>query len=241
MRYSPLGKINFFITSYARLFAGIVKISNWFPFLILALFQAAGLLAFSKFYVSGLNQILFPLLSKLFPPAIFHYPQYYLALPYIYSGYNDFILGPTVWVIMSAAAVFMLEGYRKEVKSSFGEGLGKAFKSYMPLLLFWILETAIVFAAVLVLNLAFKDMAAGSPRASFVFKFGFKLFAFILSAFLLYTIPGIIISSKRLGEALKDSIRLCGSNFFLTYFILAIPASMGAVIDLFVSGFSPQI
>lgn len=241
MRYSPLGKVNFFITSYVRLFAGIIRISNWSPFLILALFQAAGLLAFSKFYVSGLNQILFPLLSKLFPPAIFHYPQYYLALPYIYSGYNDFILGPTVWVIMSAAAVFMLEGYRKGTKFASGESFRKAFKSYLPLLLFWILETAIVFVVILVLNLAFKDAVVGSPRASFVFKFGFKLLAFIVSAFLLYTIPGIMISGKRLGQALLDSIRLCSSNFFLTYFILAIPASVGVAIDLFVSGFSAQI
>lgn len=241
LRYSPLDKINFFIATYGKLFAGIFKISNWLPFLILALFQAAGLLAFSKFYMGGLNQVLFPVLSKIFPPAIFHYPQYYLALPAIYSGYSAFILGPTVWVIMSAVAVYKLGGYKKGITHTFGGGLNRAFKSYLPLLLFWIFETVIVFAVLWILTIGLKDYVAGSPRVKFMFEYGYQLFAFIFSAFLLYTIPGIIISGKKLGGALKGSIRLCGSNFFLTYFIIAIPASVGAMIDLFVSGFSPQI
>ncbi|UCE66438.1 MAG: hypothetical protein JSU85_00055 [Candidatus Zixiibacteriota bacterium] len=241
MRYSPLDKINFFITTYGKLFASILKIPNWLPFLILALFQAAGLLAFSKFYMGGLNQVLFPVLSKIFPPAIFHYPQYYLALPAIYSGYSAFILGPTVWVIMSAVAVYKLGGYKKGIKHTFGGGLDRAFKSYLPLFLFWIIETVIVFAVLWILTIALKDYVAGSPRVKFMFEYGFQLFAYIFSAFLLFTIPGIVISGKKLGGALKGSIRLCGSNFFLTYFIIAIPASAGAMIDLFVSGFSSQI
>jgi len=241
LRYSPLDKINFFIALYGRLFASIIRISNWFPFLILALFQAVGLIALSKFYMGGLDQILYPLLSKMFPPAIFHYPQYYLALPSIYRGYNSFILGPTVWVLMSAVAVYKLGGYKKGIKHGFGEGFGRAFKSYLPLLLFWVIETVIVFAVLSILAIAFRDYVAGSPRAKFMFEYGYHLFAYIFSAFLLYTIPGIIISGKKLGSALKGSIRLCSSNFFLTYFIIAIPASAGAVIDLFVSGFSPQI
>ena len=241
LRYSPLEKINLFITTYGRLFAGIIRIPNWFPFLILALFQAAGLFALSKFYMGGLNQILYPVLSKIFPPVIFHYPQYYLALPSIYSGYNAFILGPTIWVLMSAVAVYKLGGYSKGTKYAFGGGLSRAFKSYFPLLLFWIIETVIVFAVLWTLTITFRDYVAGSPRVKFMFEYGYQLFAFVFSAFLLYTIPGIIISGKRLGGALTGSIRICSKNFFLTYFIIAIPASVGAVIDLFVSGFSPQI
>jgi hypothetical protein len=241
LKYSPLDKINFFITSYGRLFAAIIRIPIWFPFLILALFQAAGLIALSKFYMGGLNQILYPVLLKIFPPAIFHYPQYYLVLPSIYSGYNIFILGPTIWVLMSAVAVYKLGGYDKGVRNTFGEGLGKAFRSYFPLLLFWIIETVIVLAVLWILTAVFKDYVAGSPRVRFIFEYGYRLFAFIFSAFLLYTIPGIIVSGKKLGGAIKGSIRLCASNFFLTYFIIAIPASVGVVIDLFISGFSPQI
>ena len=241
LKYSALDKINFFIASYGRLFAAVFRISNWLPFLILALFQAAGLLAFSKFYIAGLTSVLYPVLSKILPPAIFHYPQYYLALPSIYSGYSSFILGPTVWVIMSAVAVFKLSGYQKGISLKFSEGFRKAIRSYFPLLLFWLLETVIVFAVLWILTVTFKNNVASSPRIKFAVEYVYQLFAYFFSAFLLYTIPGIIISGKKVGSAIMDSIRLCGENFFLTYFIIAVPGSAGAVIDLFVSGFSPQI
>jgi hypothetical protein len=94
LKYSALYKINFFIATYGRLFSGVFKISSWSPFLVLAIFQALGLLAFSNFYIGGLKEVLYPVLSLFLPDSIFHYPQYYLALPSVYSGYNTIILGP---------------------------------------------------------------------------------------------------------------------------------------------------
>jgi hypothetical protein len=241
LKYSALYKINFFIATYGRLFSGVFKISSWSPFLVLAIFQALGLLAFSNFYIGGLKEVLYPVLSLFLPDSIFHYPQYYLALPSVYSGYNTIILGPTIWVLMSAAAVYKLGRFRREKKAALSEGLREALKLYLPLFVFWLIEIVIIFIVLFSLTVAFKENVAGSPRIRFVFEYGYQLFAYIFSAFLIYTIPGIIISSKNLGRALKDSVILCSRNFFLTFFIIAIPGSVGAVIDVFISGFTPQI
>jgi hypothetical protein len=241
LEYSPLDKLNFLVTSYGRLFAAVIRVHIWFPFFILALFQAAGLLVLSNYYISGLDRIVYPVLSRFFPSELFHYPQYYLALPSIYSGYNALILGPTVWVLMSAAAVYKLGGYFEGKRQALGEALGKAFKSYFPLMLFWIIETAIVLAVLLTLTFVFRDMISGSPRMKFAFEFGYQLVAFIFSAFLVFTIPAIILSGKNVITALGESLRICSRNFFLTYFVVAIPASLGAVLDLFVSIYAPQV
>jgi len=241
LNYSSLDKINLFIAIYGRLFFWIFKISLWLPFLILGLVQAAGLFAFSKFYVDGLYQIIHPVLSRFFPPEIFHFPQYYLALPSIYSGYDIFILGPTIGVILTAVAVYKFGGYHENNKHSFNEGLQASVKSYLPLLLFWVLETFIVLAVLLGLSLTFADLLLGSPRLKFAFEFGFHMFAYIFSALIIYTIPGIILSGKSFFDAISDSVRLCGKNFFLTFFIVAIPGLLGAAIDIFISNYSLQI
>jgi hypothetical protein len=131
--------------------------------------------------------------------------------------------------------------FRRGEKAALGEGLRKALGLYLPLFVFWLIETVIIFIVLFSLTVALKENVAGSPRLRFVFEYGYQLFAYIFSAFLIYTIPGIIISGKNLGRALKDSIKLCSRNFFLTFFIIAIPGSVGAVIDIFISGFTPQI
>lgn len=241
MNYSSLDKINLFIAIYGRLFSWIFRMSLWLPFLLLALVQAAGLYAFSKFYVDGLYQIIHPVLSRFFPQEIFHFPQYYLALPSIYSGYDVFILGPTIGVVLTAVAVYKFGGYHQNNKLSFNEGIKASVKSYFPLLFFWILETFIVLAVLLGLSLTLADMLRGSPRLKFAFEFGFHLFAYIFSALLIYAIPGIILSGKSFFKAIGDSIRLCGKNFFLTFFIVAVPGSLGAAIDIFISNYSIQI
>ena len=241
MAYSPLEKLNIFINAYGRLFAALFRIGTWSPFLILALFQTAGLVALKDYYMPGYDQIIYPILAALLPSSIFHYPQYYLALPSIYAGYSTFILGPTVWVVMSAAAVYKLDGYQGGTKRRLGEAIGRAFRSFFPLLLFWIIHTVIIMSVLTILSYLFQSAVLASPRLKFVFEFVYHLIAFIFSAFLLYTIPAVIISGKGIAGAIAESLRVCGRNLFLTYFIVAIPGSVGAIIDLFISDFTPRI
>jgi hypothetical protein len=241
MRLSALDKINLFATVYGRMFAAILRFGTWSGFFFLALIQFLGLLALARFYMPGLYQIVFPILSAFVPNIMFHYPQYYVALPSVYSGFDSFILGPTFWIILSAFAVYKLGGYYSGERCPAGEGFKTAFRAYLPLLIFWAVETGLVLAAVLIPSQIAADLVAGSPRRKMAMNAGLQFFAFGISAFLIYTIPGIILDGKGVRSAMADSIRFCRKNFFLTYFIVLVPGSLRVVSETFLAHFSPRI
>lgn len=241
MKYTALQKINLFASIYGRMFAAIVRPGLWFPFFILALFQVVVLFGLARFYLPGWHDIIFPILSAFLPPEAFHYPQFYLALPAIYSGFDNFILGPTAWVVLSAVAVYKFGGYYTGENSRLGEGFRSAFRAYLPLLIFWAVETALVLIVILVPSLLLADFVRGSPNRKIALDFGLQVMGFGVSAFLIYTIPGIMIGSQKLGSAIAGSIRLCWKSFFLTFFIVFIPGLPKAVLNLVLSEFSPRI
>ncbi len=241
MKYSALDKLNFLANIYGRMLAAIFKFRTWSGFFILALFQAAGLFMLARYYLPGIYQVVYPILSLFIPEFIFHYPQYYLALPSIYSGFDNFVLGPTAWVILSAFAVYKLGGYYSDKKMPAGNGFSIARRAYFPLLVFWALETGLVLLAIILPASIAADMVAGSPDRKIALNLGLQFMAYGISAFLLYTIPGVILDSKKLGSAVRDSIALCRQNFFLTYFIILIPGSIKILIDLVLTEFSARI
>ena len=241
MKYTALQKINLFAAIYGRMFAAIIRPGIWFAFFILALFQVVVLLSLARFYLPGWHNIIFPILSSFLPPQVLHYPQYYLALPSVYSGFDNFILGPTVWVVLSAAAVYKLGGYHAGGNSRLGEGLRSAFRAYLPLLIFWAIETVLVLIVFLVPSLLLADFVKGSPNRKIALDFGLQVVGFGVSAFLIYTIPGIMVGGRGLGSAISKSLRLCWKNFFLTFFIVFIPGLPKAILNLILSEFSPRI
>lgn len=241
MKYTALQKINLFTAIYGRMFAAIIKPRIWIPFFILALFQVVALYGLAKFYLPGWFNIIFPILSSFLPPEVLHYPQYYLALPAVYSGLDNFIIGPTVWVVLSAVAVYKLGGYYAGENSPLGEGFKSVFGAYLPLLIFWAIETALVLLVMLVPSLLIADLVRGSPRRKIALDFGLQVIGFGVSAFLIYTIPGIIFAGTGVGSAIKKSLRLCWKNFFLTFFIIFIPSVLNVFFNIIFSEFSPRI
>ena len=241
LKRSPLAKINFFVNIYIRLFAALFRIPLWFPFLVLALFQAAIVYALANFYSGSLNGILYPILSKFYAPDVFHYPQFFRTLPHIYSMFDRFLLGPTIGILMIAVAVYKLEGYAVRTKNTFGSGFGRAVKLFFPLFFVWLLGTIISVAVLRISAVALGEYFLSSPRAGLIAGLGFHLFSYFLLAIILYAVPGIMISGRGLLDSLKFSASIYRSNFFLTFFIIAIPGAIGAIIDLFIVAFSPQI
>lgn len=241
MRYTALQKINLFAAIYGRMFAAVLQPRVWIPFFLLALFQIAALYGLARFYLPGWQSIIHPVLSRFLSPEMLHYPQYYIVLPAVYSGFDNFILGPTAWVVLSAVAVYKFGGHYDDKNLPLNEGFGRAFRSYLPLLAFWAIETAIVLMVLLLPSLLLKSFVVGSPNRKIALDFGLQVVGFGFSAFLLYTIPGIMIGGKGLGSAISRSLRLCRDNFFLTFFIIFIPAFLNVILNLILSDFSPRI
>jgi hypothetical protein len=223
-RLSYLDKINLFAGIYVKLFAGIFRFSWWSPFFLYAIFQMAGFLALLWYYVPGLSVIIYPILSAFMPSSVFHYPQYYLALPSLYATYESFLLGITVWIILTATAVYRLAGIYAGKLPGLKDGIARALRSYLPLLGVWLLQTVLVIAILYIPNLLLKDMMAGSPKFSAVINVFFELIGLVVTSMLIYSVPGIIIDRKSLARA-----------------IVFIPGLLHIIFDLLLTNFAPTI
>ncbi len=240
-KLSYLDKINLFAGIYVRLFTGIFRFSWWSPFFLYAVFQMAGFMALLWYYAPGLSAIIYPILSAFMPSSVFHYPQYYLALPSLYATYESFLLGITVWIILTATAVHRLAGIYAGKLPDLKDGITSALRSYFPLLGVWLLETVLVIAILYIPNLLLKDMMAGSPKFSAVINVFFEMIGLVVTSMLIYSVPGIIIDRKSLARAIGDSIGLFFKNMIFTYSIVFIPGLLRIIFDLLLTNFAPTI
>lgn len=240
-RLSVLDKVNLFILAYARVFALFPRVSYWFPFLVLAIFQSAGLAAFASINSVVWLNVVYPILSKILPPEIFHYPQYFISLPSVFSVFDSFILGPTIWVIASASAVYKLGSLDSGEKAHLKDGFSRAVRRYFPLLLLWIIELAVVFPIVWLPSKTVTDLYRQSPTTQFAANTALQLAAFIPSALLIYAIPGIMVSGRKLFAAIGDSFKLFFHNILLTYLIISVPGLFRLAFDAVLNNFGSKI
>ncbi len=241
MRYSAIDKLNLFFKTYMQMFANTFKPSSWAPFFYLALAQALGLILLTWFAMPGWKEFIQPLLSQVLPSQPFHYPFYLLTVPRVFTDFDNYILGPTFWVIFSAVAVYKLGGLYEGKNQSTSRGFGLAFRSYIKLLFIWLFELILVFAIFKVLSLLFVEIVFGSPRRIILLKVILQYMAFIPSAFLLYAFPSIIIGKKSFFGAIGESFSLCSHNFFMTYFIVFFPGTIRLIFDIIIRDFGPRI
>ena len=206
-KFTALDKVNLFISIYGRMFVAI-SFSWWSPYLILASVQAIGFIGLLWYYQPGWIHIIQPILRIFLPERAFHFPQYYIVFPGIYSAFESFILGPTLWVILSAAAVIRLGGHYSRKKIPLKDCIARARAAYKPLLGLWLVETVLVIAMLSLPSLLMESVMYGSPNMSAAISFVMQSLALFISAALLYTIPGIVLDKKGLGEAISDSLGL---------------------------------
>jgi hypothetical protein len=236
-----LDKLNLVINIYGRLFSGILRISWWFPFFILALFQFSGCAALLWYYSPLWSAIVVPILSLFFPPQAFHYPQYYLVLPAAYAALENFVLGPTVWIIMIAVAVHRLGGVYGGVKSSLKSGLSIAFKRYPGLIAVWLLETILTLIVLYIPTIFLNDFVSGSPNRAAAVAIALQVGSLLASAILLYAVPGIIIDNKGARESIRDSVALFFSSPIMTFFIVLLPSVVRILLNSLMTDFAPRI
>ena len=241
VRLSLLDKLNLFLGVYGQLFASLLKISWYSPFFIVAVFQLLGTAMFLWFYAPVLISIIKPILSLFVPAQAFHYPQYYLALPTIYAGYETFILGPTLWIIMLAVVIRRLDGAFSRQWLTMRDGLGIAFNRYLRLLLLWLVETVLVLLIFYVPSVILKDMMRGSPNMSAGIGIVLQTAGLLVTALLIYGVVGVVLDNKGMGEALIDGL----VGFFrypvMTFSVVFIPNVLRLVLNELMTDFAPRI
>lgn len=240
-RLTLIDKLNLFINLYGRLFAAILRFSWWSPFFIYSLFQYIGSAALAWYYAPPWCYFVPSILSLFLPPAAFHYPQYYLALPSVFAGYDSFILGPTVWIILLGIAVYRLNGFQANGNPPWGEAFKVALNCYPRLLLVWFVETVLVFLVLYLPNILLEGYLAGSPNRAAALSALLQTAGLVVSAALLFAVPGIVIDNKRAGEALADSISLFLGSPVLTFAIVYIPSILRIILNFLMGDLAPRI
>jgi hypothetical protein len=240
-RLTLLDKLNLFLSLYGRLFSGLARFSWYSPFFILALFQLLGMAMFLWYYAPVWIDIIRPIFGLFVPAQAFHYPQYYLVLPTIYAGYESFILGPTLWIILLAVGVYRLDGVFAGKKPSLQEGFNVALQRYLRLLVVWFIETVLVFLILFVPSMLLRDMTAGSPNMSAGIGAVLQIAGFLVTAMLIYATVGIVVEDKRIGDAIMDGIVAFFRYPILTFSIIFIPNILRLILNTLLSDYAPRI
>ncbi|HBC46771.1 MAG TPA: hypothetical protein DEO84_03285 [candidate division Zixibacteria bacterium] len=240
-KLSFLDKLNMFVSIYGQLFISIFRFSWWSPFFIYAIFQTIGFLALLWYYAPILSSTVYPIISLFLPPNAFHYPQYYLALPSLYATYESLILGITVWIVLAAAAVYRFSGIYNGKVPALRDSIRLAMRSYLPLLLVWLLETVLVIIILYLPSHLLKNMIADSPNRAALADVVFETIGLGVTAMLIYAVPGIILDGKKVWQAIQDSIGLFMRNFIFTYSIVFFPSFLRIIMNLLLTSYAPKI
>jgi hypothetical protein len=240
-KLSFLDKLNMFVSIYGQLFISIFRFSWWSPFFIYAIFQTIGFLALLWYYAPILSATVYPIISLFLPSNAFHYPQYYLALPSLYATYESLILGVTVWIVLVAAAVYRFSGIYAGKVPVLRDSISLALRSYLPLLLVWLIETVLVIIILYVPSHLLKSMIADSPNRAALVDIIFEMIGLGVTAMLIYAVPGIILDRKKVWPAIRDSISLFLRNIIFTYSIVFFPSFLRIIMNLLLTSYAPKI
>ena len=102
-----LAQLNLVLWAWLESLRDLGRLRIWRPFLLLALVQTVLVLALTQFYRPGLSSVMAPLVEGLTGPAAVHYPQFFLALPLIFSKLN-FIIDGTVGSLCIGVAMLLV-------------------------------------------------------------------------------------------------------------------------------------
>jgi hypothetical protein len=238
---NKLEKVNLFISIYIAQFLNIFRITAWLPFLVLGILQLIGLIIITNLNLPVFKTVVFPVLNIFMPERLFHYPIYYLAAPQAFSIYDTLILGPTVSVLAIGIAICRLGGFHERRFDSLSVCRKKAVENYGKLLIFWAIQTALLFAVILIPANFMEPYAYGSPRFAAIVKIILQLAGFVVSALLIYAIPAMLVGGKSLRDSIGQSLKLFFRNPIFTYFIILLPGTIKICFDLLTTNFAQYI
>ncbi len=241
MKYSALDKINSFLNIYYRMFGNILRFSAWSPFLIPAIFQTIGLLLLIDYGRPVSGTFIYPLLKTLLPAAALHYPNYYLALPLVFAAYDDWLLGPSFWLIAIGAVTISVGAIYYKRKIGLSEAVKTAAGRYGLLLGFWIIQMILMTIFVHLPTRWIMVTLTGYFLRTLAARIVLQGVGFVISAFMLYTIASILLDDNGLFKSLKISAKLWRSNILFTFFLVALPGSVKLILDILTSSFAPNI
>ena len=203
-----LAQLNLVLWAWLESLRDLGRFRVWSPFLVLALVQTAVVLGLTQFYRPAVSSLMVPLIEKLVGPGAVHYPQFFLALPMLFSTINfaidwsvgSFCIGVAVVVVWS--------------RISGNAGIGA-----------WRLGRRRLFSLVLVrlpLLFLFYLLAFQLPRLLFVqgvevpgsqvrlLRYMTFLIGVLIETFFVYAPVFLLLEGRSVGRAWKDGVAFLG-------------------------------
>src|SRR5690242_4169469 len=112
----------------------MVRGGLWAPFAWLGLCEALALLALVGFAHPAVSWFMAPLMRRLGGAAALRYPNVFRVLPGLY-GRADLLIGAVLGSIVVGAATWLFAEHFRGATPRAGDGLGRAFRSAVPLVL----------------------------------------------------------------------------------------------------------
>jgi hypothetical protein len=225
-------------------FACALRGRIWLPFLVIAGIQAVMLAILLNFHRGILSPLVVPVIKGFAGPAATHYPNFYLALPIVFSRLS-LVLSVLVTCLMVGASIVLFAQAFGRVP--YMEAWKIARKHYLALVVATAILAACLFAVPYVSLLVPRDLMMTNGMARWGVRGLLLLLSILVQSFMIYAAAWILLRNERPLKAVADSFRLARSTFLATFVIVALPALLLYPLsfldsrgDLFVTKFRPE-
>jgi hypothetical protein len=241
-----LFKLNNFFRIWGGTFRAMGRIKIWLPLIILFAFQIVLLYKLVNFHYPPWGIVLVPLLKALLPERVLHYPQYYLALPFIYNLTNLVVVG-LLSIFTNSMVIWLVTSRYLDNKLSLKGAFSRAVNRFGHLFLIWLINTALVAAILILPAFLLSGWIEGSPRRLMFIQTVSFVAGVLISGLFAYCFNLILISNISWLKSVKRNFEIFRRNFFSTCFFIGIPGLIswgyGLVVSntpLLMSKFRPE-
>ncbi len=189
------------------------------PFIIVGLVDIILLFIIYLAPQPPLSVILGPPIRVFWGERFLHYPLNLFLIPRLFDVAHTISTALT-GVLMTGAAVRMLEDVHGGLRPDLGRGLTKSLRVYLNIFVIWLVMFGLVSAVFKLLPVIFKPKQG---MASFlVLGAGFPISILIQTIFI-YAIPAVVIEEKKIWPAIKRSASFCFGAFLPTLILVGLP------------------
>lgn len=217
-----LAQLNLVLWAWLESLKDLGRFRIWRPFLVLALVQVAMLLLLTQFFRPGLSSMLAPLIENAAGPGAKHYPQFYLALPMVFSKLNfavDLIVGSFCVGVAMLVVWARIAGTKNA--DPWGLGLRRAFALVLvrlPLLILlyllaWQLPT-----------LLFPEGVEVSGTQIRLLRYSTFIVGALIETLFVYAPLFLLFERKNVAAAWKEAIAFLGRVPIASFLVVAVPS-----------------
>ncbi|MEK6564637.1 MAG: hypothetical protein AABZ65_06390 [Candidatus Omnitrophota bacterium] len=189
------------------------------PFILVGLVDVFLLLIIYLAPQPPLSALLGPPIKVFWGERFLHYPLNLFLIPRLFD-IAHIISTALIGVLMTGAAVKMLEEAHGGLRPGLGRGIAKSLRVYLKLLVIWLVMFGLVSAVFKILPVIFHFK---QRAASFMVLGAGFLISTLIQALFIYAIPAVIIEERKIFPAIKRSVSFCLGALLPTLVLVALP------------------